>query len=59
LWLAQFDKVVVFAVVVAVHPLDLGLIKDKRRFQQNEPAKSLVDKRRFWQSGPASQQVRR
>ena len=28
LWLAHFDKVAVFAVVVVVHPPNLGLIKE-------------------------------
>jgi hypothetical protein len=28
LWLGQFDKVVVLAVVVIVHPPNLGLIKE-------------------------------
>ncbi len=28
LWLNQFDKVVVLAVVVVVHPPNLGLIKE-------------------------------
>jgi hypothetical protein len=28
LWLDRFDKVVVLAVVVVVHPLNLGLIKE-------------------------------
>jgi hypothetical protein len=28
LWLGRFDKVVVLAVVVIVHPLNLGLIKE-------------------------------
>jgi hypothetical protein len=28
LWLAHFDKVVGLAVVVVVHPLNLGLIKE-------------------------------
>jgi hypothetical protein len=43
LWLAHFDKVVELAVVVVVHPPNLGLIKEG--FGIIKPTKSLVDKR--------------
>jgi hypothetical protein len=48
-WLDEFDKVVVLAIVVIVHPLNLGLIK--RRFWKNKPAKLLLMKKGFGRAG--------
>ncbi len=57
LWLGQFDKVVVLAVVVVVHPPNLGLINEGFGIM-SQPNLWLI-KEDFWQNRPASQHVRR
>jgi hypothetical protein len=55
--LDQFDKVLALAVVVIVHPPNLGLIKEG--FGRISQPNLWLIKEGFWQSGPASQHIRR